>query len=320
MTTYVRQGRGVVVALLLALALPATALADPPKVTTGGTTNVGQDVATLKGRVNPRKNQTTAFFQYGTSRIYGATTSPTDAGRGNAGVAVSAPIGGLAPFTRYHYRLVAQYGPSHKLEFGKDRVFRTDRQPLGLTIVASPNQISAGGNTTLSGTLSGTGYEGEQVILQSNPYPFPGFQQTGNPQIVQSGGTFSFPVLGQFVNTAYRVVLPKHPEIVSPEVGVQVLVRVHLRVGKRFSHQRIRFRGRVTPVQDRARVDIQRRFHGVWVTVAKTHTTDSAAGSSYFQKKVKVRRSGRYRALVTPNPQYTTNVSRVHNVRLRGHR
>jgi hypothetical protein len=302
---------------LLALAFPATAIADPPTVTTGGTTAVGQDVATLNGKVNPKKNQSTAFFQYGTSKIYGSTTSPTNVGNGNSGVAVSAPVGGLSPFTRYHYRLVAQYGASNKLVFGKDRTFRTKKQPLGVTVVASPNQVFAGGSTVLSGTVSGTGYQGQQVVLQHNPYPFSGFTQTGNPQVIQQDGTFSFPILDVFVNTAYRVVLPQHPEIVSPEVGVQVLVRVHLRVGKRFKHHRIRFRGRVTPVNDQAPVDIQRRFHGVWVTVAHTHTTDNAAGSSYFQKKVKVRRSGRYRALVTPGGAYTANVSGVHHVRLK---
>ena len=317
MTTFVRQGRGVLVAALLALALPATAFADPPTVTTGRATDIGQDVATLHGKVNPERNSTSAFFQYGTSRVYGATTPPTAVGSGNSGVAVNAAIGGLAPYTVYHYRLVAQYGPSNKLRFGKDRRFRTRKQPLGLTLVATPNRVRSGGTTVLSGTLSGTDYEGQQVLLQKNPFPYPGFQNTGNAQVVQHEGTFSFPVLDVFVNTAFRVLLPDKPEVVSPVVAVEVPVQVRLKVGRKVRRgHRLRFRGRVTPVNDHVPVQIQRRFHGQWVTVARTHTTDNAAGSSFFRKKVRVRGSGRYRALVIPGGAYVANVSRVHRIRV----
>jgi hypothetical protein len=302
------------VGVLLALALPATAIADPPKATTGRATDITQSTATLHGKANPNGNSSSAYFQYGTLRTYGATTPAQSVGSGKTGVAVGAPIGGLSPNTRYHFRLVVQWG--NRVVFGDDHTFRTAKQPLGLTLVATPDRVRSGDSSTLSGNLSGSDAQGKEVQLQVNRFPFSGFENFGNAQVVDSSGNFSFPILQVFTNTQFRVYVVDQPEIGSPVVGVVVPVRVHLRVARRVHRGKIRFRGRITPVSDNSAVEIQRRFHGVWVTVARTHTTDNAAGSSYFRKKVRVRRSGRYRALVTPGGEYVSDVSRVHRVRV----
>jgi hypothetical protein len=307
----------VVVAILVALAVPATAFADAPTATTNAATGVGQDAATLHGTVNPKGNSSVVAFQYGTSKIYGTNTPAAGVGAGNKAVKVAAPIGALAPNTTYHFRVVVQYSNGNRNAFGKDRTFKTKKQPLGVSLVASDNRVRAGTTVQLLGQVTGTDYEGQQVVLQTNPYPFAGFANTGNPQVILHEGTFSFPVIVS-VNTSYRVVLPDHPEIVSPVVSVVVPVRVFLKVGKRVRRgHKIKFRGRITPVNENAPVQIQRRFHGVWVTVARTHVTDSGAGSSFFHKKVKVVRSGRYRALVTPGAAYAANTSRVHRIRIK---
>jgi hypothetical protein len=302
------------VGALIALAFPAAAIADPPKATTGRASDVTQSSATLHGKANPMGHNSSAYFQYGTIRTYGATTPPTAVGAGNQGVAVSAPVGSLSPNTVYHYRLVVQYG--NKVVFGDDRTFKTRKQPLGLTLVANPDNVFSGQSTTLSGNLSGSDAQGREVKLQANPFPYAGFQDVGNAQVVDAAGNFAFPILDVFVNTQYRVYVVDRPQIGSPVVGVVVPVKVHLRVAKKVHRGKVRFRGRVTPVNDHVPVEVQRRFHGVWVTVARTHTTDNAAGSSYFQKKVRVRGSGRYRALVTPGGAYVQNTSGVHRVRV----
>jgi hypothetical protein len=295
---------------LLALAFPATAIADPPKATTGGTTNITQSSATLHGKANPKGNASSAYFQYGTLRTYGATTPPQSVGSGNRGIAVAAPVGGLSPNTRYHYRLVVQWG--NRVVFGEDHTFRTAKQPLA----ATPDRVRSGQSSTLSGNLSGSDAQGKEVRLQVNRFPFSGFVDFGNAQVVDAAGNFAFPILQVFTNTQFRVFVVDKPEIGSPVVGVVVPVRVHLRVAKRVHRGKVRFRGRITPVSDNSQVEIQRRFHGVWVTVARTHTTNNAAGSSYFRKKVRIRRSGRYRALVTPGGEYVSDTSRVHRVRV----
>ena len=314
MTHLVRRGSGVLCALF-ALAFPAAALADAPTVTTGGANNVTQTTATVVGKVNPNGNDTTAYFQYGTTKVYGATTPATGIGKGTKTVPFGSPIGSLAPFTVYHYRLVAQYG--NKVAFGADRTFKTRKQPLGLTLTATPSRVRANGSTTLSGTLSGTDASGQSVQLQANPYPFAGFVNSGNPQTVDSAGNFAFPVLSVPVNTQYRAIVTNKPDIVSPIVGVVVPVQVHLRVAKRVRRGKVLFKGRVTPVDTSAKVEIQRKFFGKWVTVKRTAISDSGAGSSFFKARVKVTHSGKYRALVTPSGAYVANHSETHRIKLR---
>ena len=146
-------------ALLCALAAPpAAAAATKPVVTTGGSANVAQTTAVVKGTVNPKGAATTYFFQYGTTTLYGAQTAPASAGAGTTGVHVAAGIAGLAPATKYHYRLVARNAKG--LTKGRDRTFRTRRQPLGVSLAASPPVVTYGGKTLLAGVLSGTGNAG----------------------------------------------------------------------------------------------------------------------------------------------------------------
>jgi putative transposon-encoded protein len=313
MTHLVRRGSGVLCALI-ALAFPAASLAATPTVTTGGAQDVTQTTATVLGHVNPNGNQTSAFFQYGTTKVYGATTPETDIGKGDTSVPFGSPIGSLAPYTIYHYRLVAHYG--NKVVFGKDRTFRTRKQPLGLTLAATPSRVRANGSTTLAGTLSGTDASGQSVQLQSNPYPFAGFVDYGNPQIVDSSGNFSFPVLSVPVNTQFRVIVTNKQDIVSPIVAVVVPVQVHMKVARKVRKGKVVFKGRVTPVDTSAKVEIQRKFFGKWVTVKRTKISSSGAGSSFFKTRVKVSHSGKYRALVTPSGAYVANHSETHRIKL----
>lgn len=316
--TISRQGRGVLAGLVLALVLPATALADPPAISNTRATDVQQTSATARAKVNPKKNDTSAFFQYGTSKLYGANTPPVSVGSGNAKVDVAAALTGLQSFTTYHYRAVAQYGPNNKLVFGADHTFRTRKTPLGMTLTASPDVVHSGGSTTLSGTVSGTDAKGQQVQLTAAPYPYTTFTNQGNPQVVGDSGTFSFPIFDVFVNTAYKAYLVKKPSTQSPIESVAVQLRVHLKIGKKvLKHHRHQFSGRISPSDPTARVQIQRRFHGTWVTVARTRISSSGAGSSFFRKKVRIRHSGRYRAYIVPSGNYVQSASGVHHVRVK---
>jgi len=94
-----------------------------PAATTGGTNSVSSTSATLTGSVNPYGEDTTYYFEYGTTRAYGAQTPSQDAGSGTTTVNVSASIGPLTPSTTYHYRLVAQNAAG--LTDGFDKTFRT---------------------------------------------------------------------------------------------------------------------------------------------------------------------------------------------------
>jgi len=63
---------------------------------------------TVPFTVDPHGRATTYWFEYGTTQLYGTTTTAQGAGSGGADVAVSAGLSGLAPGTEYHYRLVSQ--------------------------------------------------------------------------------------------------------------------------------------------------------------------------------------------------------------------
>ena len=198
----------------------------------------------LNATVNPKGAETMYFFQYGTTVIYGAQTPSTSAGKGTAGVKVAAAVADLAPATTYHYRIVAQNAKG--LTRGKDRTFKTKRQPLGVSLAATPNPVSAGGATSLAGALTGTGNAARQVQLQANPWPYSGFLAAGNAQVTGPAGEFAFPVLGVSVNTQYRVLLASKPNVVSPVVVVGTTVKVtrKVRVDRGARSARIRFRGR----------------------------------------------------------------------------
>ena len=189
--------RGVViVALLAGLALPATAAAARPGVTTGGVANLTDTSVSLNGSVNPKGKDTQYFFQYGLNKLYGAQTPATAGGAANGGSAVSVPVGALAPATRYHYRLVAVNADGTTL--GGDRTFKTKVQPLGLTLKATPSSVPFGSASVISGQLIGTNGRGRQVQLQASAFPYTaGFANVGTPVVTSTvDGTFSFNSIG----------------------------------------------------------------------------------------------------------------------------
>ena len=77
----------------------------------------------LNGFVTPKGAATTYYFQYGTSSLYGSVTPAGTVAAGSGRVKVTAAVGGLAPVTTYHYRLVAQN--SQGVARGNHRTFKT---------------------------------------------------------------------------------------------------------------------------------------------------------------------------------------------------
>lgn len=283
--------------LVVALIAPAGALAAAkPGVTTGAAASVGQQTVTLTGSVDPNQRATTYFFQYGTTTTYGVSTPTTVAGAADAARAVAAAVAGLAPATRYHYRLVAHndLGTTR----GADRSFRTKRQPLGVSLAATPNPVPFGGATVLGGTLTGTGNAGRQVVLQGNPFPYTqGFANAGNAQVTNAQGGFAFPLLSVPLNTQYRVVMPQNTAIVSPivSVGVAVLVSTSISTSKVRRGGRVRFSGTIRPARDGAQIAFQKLSRGRWVTIGGTITRHGGKSFSRYARSVRINRGGTFR-------------------------
>jgi hypothetical protein len=306
-----------------ALVLPAGALGavTKPSVTTGGATSITQTTVVLHGTVNPNGAATTYFFQAGTTKIYGGQTTTTSAGNGTKTLKVKAVGTGFAPSTTYHYRLVAQNRKG--LTVGKDRTFKTKRQPLGVSLAATPNPIRAGRSTTLSGVLSGTGNANRQVVLQANAWPYTGgFVNQTNPQVTSSTGAFSFPILSVATNTQYRVLMVARPDVVSPIVvlGTTVKVTRHAKVFPGTKRGRIHFWGRLTPAADAAIVQIQKLRRGDWITIRQTNAKHTSKGFSRYSTRIKQKHGGRYRVVaIDVSGLHSLSVSRsIRRHHLRG--
>ena len=299
-------------ALVIGL-LPTAAQAAKPAATTAAAANVTFQSARVNGSVDPNKQATNYYFQYGTTIALGTETAPTPAGSGAKGVRISVDIGGLAPTTRYHYRIVAVNASGTTL--GKRRTFTTRRQPLGVSLAASPNPLRPGGSTTLAGTLSGTGNAGRKIVLQSNPWPYTqGFQNASNELLTNATGGFSFSILSIPFNVQYRVVMPERPAVVSPIVTAGVRFSVSTKVSKKRVRRgrTVRFSGTVKPARVGANIAFQKKRGGKWVSI---NGTIVRSGGRY-SKRVKIRRGGSYRVWTgVVDAQYTSNNGKTFRLR-----
>jgi phosphodiesterase/alkaline phosphatase D-like protein len=96
----------------------------PPSVATGPATQVSKNSAVLTAVINPNKQNTSYYFQYGTTTAYGVQTATTKLPRGTAPVTVVATVTGLEARTIFHYRVVALHGNSGP-QPGLDATFMT---------------------------------------------------------------------------------------------------------------------------------------------------------------------------------------------------
>jgi streptogramin lyase len=99
----------------------------PPLVIANAPANVTTTSALLRGKVRANSQATQYHFEYGTTSSYGNSTPEAYAGSNHDLTAVSAPIEGLEPATKYHYRLVAQNDAGETQ--GPDRTFTTEALP-----------------------------------------------------------------------------------------------------------------------------------------------------------------------------------------------
>ena len=101
-----------------------TTLTTAPTILSTSALEVGDTTAKLSAEIDPGAAATTYHFEYGPTAAYGSTTPESESiGEDNATHTVSALIGGLAPATGYHYRVVATNSQSPVGgTFGPDRV------------------------------------------------------------------------------------------------------------------------------------------------------------------------------------------------------
>lgn len=303
--------RALAIAALAAMAVAAVALAGTPAATTGAATKVTDTTATLEGTVFPNQEETSYYFEYGTTTEYGTKTAIAGPLNGKAGKDVTADVTGLAPTTTYHFRVVASNASGTTA--GADASFTTTAAGAppaaqnAVTIAASPTAVTFGKPTAISGQVTGPDNAGIEVTLEENPYPYTaGFKATTVTGTTSATGAYMLAVVPT-VNTRYRVTAKTKPPASSPEVLVKVRVKVGLRVSDRTpaAGKRVRFSGNVTPGHDGKVVRIQRRTStGSWKTVARATlvaaTPADGVTRSKFSKRLRINRNGTYRARLSP--------------------
>lgn len=248
--------------------------------------------ARISATVDPNGSATTYYFQYGTSTAYGQTTPALTVTGGSR--KVFADLTGLAPATKYHYRILASN--SAGASTGADRTFTTRRQPLGITFGALPNPVRFGAGTTLLGQVTGTGSGGANVTVQARSFPYTEpFRPAGNTLIADSQGRFSLAVLTVPFATQYRAVVAG--KSTSAIVGVSVVPRISTQVATRVRRGgRVTFHGLITPALPGTPMAIQRRnSKGGWTLIGGMISRTYTATRSKYRKRVRITSSGVYR-------------------------
>jgi hypothetical protein len=275
---------------------------------------------TLVGKFNPSGTSTSYYFQYGLTTAYGTQTGPVAAGAGTKAVTASAGITGLTPNKTYHYRIVG-VNTAGATAIGTDASFKTPKQPLGLSLLATSNPVPFGGPTTVNATLTGTDNAGRAIVLTQRPFPYTApFAPVGNPELTSATGVAAFPILSLGLNTQYIAkVSGASPAVASPAMTVGVAVSVHLNLHSHSLHSGSLslFSGTVSPVEDGALYAIQKQSGAAWVTIAGSSLHHSSSTSSKFSIHVRVRHSGVYRVFVgVADGSHTSNSSTTRTLKV----
>jgi hypothetical protein len=290
-------------------------------VSTSAASKLGSSSAQLNGKINPNGLAASYFFQYGTSKSYGAQTATVGAGAVTKAFNVSAAVLNLKTQTTYHFRVV---GTNANGTFvGGDRTFYTATGKLGLTLGSRPDPVVFGHAIALVGNVVGAG-GGIAVTLHGQPFPFSGpVTQIGNAVVTDGNGRFRMVVENPSGRTKYFVTASVGgSNLTSPTVVARVRVKVGLQVTKLGGHL-VRFHGTIRPAVAGAVVSIQRRAHGGrrWIRVSSASVLPPIhPGSALrFAKRMHVR-TGVYRAVVLPTDgAHTRNVSRTRSVKFLHH-
>ena len=294
----------------------------PPGVSTGGVRSLVPTGATLTATVNPNRAATSYRFEYGRTTRYGASTPAASAGAGSRGVAVSAPVTGLAPNTRYQYRVVAANAAGTTR--GANRAFTTPRGLTGVTLSVDPARPEWGQALTASGAVQGAASPGTPVALEVQPFPFTApFGQVGATVRAGSRGTFALGLPGLRVTSRVRVLTRTGTPLSSPVLTVPVEVKVGVRTRRRGT-RRTRIEGSVWPAAPAGRASLRKRSRsGRWVTVDRAGLRAASGDRSRYRFSVRRpspgRRAARYqvRVLARDGGAHVAGTSRTVLVRAR---
>ena len=271
-----------------------------PSISSTAAREIGPTSASLRSRIDPNRGATSYHFEYGLSQSYGSRTPSRDIGSGDTGVSVAEAIGGLQPYRRYNYRVVATNEAGRRVS--RNRTFTTSREPNAITLQLAAPRTPWGEGIEVAGRVTGRGINGIQVALERQDFPFAGpFSSLGAPAPIRANrdGSFRFFVPSLFSATRLRALTRTSVQAVSAPVTANVAVKVGASV-RRATRRAVRIRGSVVPAVPSGRAVLQRLTRrGTWVFVRGTRTRAAGANRSRYGFKVRKRRGERiYRVRV----------------------
>jgi hypothetical protein len=294
------------------LSFAATAVAAAPTANTGPAKSVTGTTATLTGTINPNGQATTYRFEYGTTASYGNTTADQTTAATNAKTDASATVSNLTSGVTYHYRLIITNPAGTKP--GADKTFTTS---AGISLSAAPGAITFGKQVVLSGQLQAPNPGNVKVTLEQDTAPFNASEfKNVTTATTDATGKFTFSQ-APTANTQYRVTT-RNPDSSSSAVTVPVRLRVALNASKsRVKRGKtVTFSGTVTPPRAGQLVRIQKKVGTRWRTVKHTALVPSSdPNASSFKVRVRIRKTGTYRALASGDVMNATGASGARRVR-----
>lgn len=179
-----------------------------------------------------------------------------------------------------------------------------------LSIAATPNPLWSGASTTIAGHLETYLTILAVIKLQESPAPFTdGFHDTATT-MTDSAGNYAFNGIRPTAGTRYRA-RSVFPIVASEPLLVRFNRRIALRLSDRTPAvgQAVRFRGTVTPAVAGGTVRIQRRGRkGRYRTVARARLK-AAGGFSTYSRRLRLKRSGVFRARVAGDADHAPGTS-----------
>lgn len=168
-----------------------------PAVSTSAAGSITSTTATLNGNLTNMGGAASVdvYFQYGTTALYGSTTSSQSK---TATGAFSAGISGLAASTTYHFRAVAVGGTT---VYGSDLTFTTSAAALAVSTNAATGVTTA--SATLNGNLTSLGGAGT-VYVHFEHGTTASYGSSTSTQSKTATGTFSAGISGLASGTTYH--------------------------------------------------------------------------------------------------------------------
>jgi hypothetical protein len=291
----------------------------PPAISSQLASAITTRGAHVRATLDPNGAETTYYFQYGRSTGYGTRTEELTVS-GTDPVTVEADLTGLAPYTRYHWRLFARSAAGRTP--GRDHTLRTARLATAVTLFSSRKIVGFNRGLMVGGRVSGAGLKGMPLTLERQVFPFAGAFEAVRTTHAGDDGGYLFSVDHVRAATRFRVVSQTQEPVTSTVAVVRAKPRTT--IGARLvARKRGRISGTITPAVS-GELSLQRFGSGRWTQVRHRAVAEATSFSFKVWRARKVNRA--FRVVVLPvRGAYVKATSRSvlisrRPARARGHR